>query len=140
MIRRLRKEEHGQALVEMALVLPLFLLLLFGVIEMGRIGHAYISVNNAAGAGGRIASIGGDNLEIDTAIKNAATSLDPESLEIIISTLKNDGTISEHEGDRRSGHEVTVQVSYPVELIIPLISNVIPNPVNVNSSVIMRME
>jgi len=132
MIGRLGKEEHGQALVEMALVLPLFLLLLFGVMEMGRIGYTYITVSNAAGAGGRMATIGGTNPEIETAIKNAASSLSPTSLTITITpTLLS---------QRYSGQGVTVEVTYPVQLIIPLISNVIPNPVVVHSKIIMRLE
>jgi Flp pilus assembly protein TadG len=131
MIRRLRKGEHGQALVEMALVLPLLFLLLFGVIEMGRIGYAYITVSNAARAGGRTATIGGTDLDINSSIKNAAVSLDPASLTITITPLQS---------LRQSGQSVTVQVSYPVLLIIPIISNVIPNPVVVSSSIIMRLE
>lgn len=132
MIRRLREGERGQALVEMALVLPLFLLLLFGVIEMGRIGHAYISVNNAAGAGGRMATIGGLNGDIETAVENAAPSLGLTSQNIIITPTDY--------LQRYSGQGVTVLVTYPVQLIIPLISNVIPNPVVVRSKVIMRLE
>ena len=140
MIRRLRKGEHGQALVEMALVLPLLLLLLFGVIEMGRVGYAYITVSNAAREGGRMATFGQKDPIIKSSIEYAANSLDSESLVIKITTLKTDGTISELEDDRLPGQEVTVDVAYPVQLIIPLISNVIPNPVNVHSSITMRME
>ncbi|KUO78857.1 MAG: hypothetical protein APF81_18270 [Desulfosporosinus sp. BRH_c37] len=131
MIRRLRKGEHGQALVEMALVLPLFFLLLFGVIEMGRIGYSYIAVSNAARAGGRIATIGGSDADITNSINNAAVSLDSASLTITITPLQ---------AHRQSGQAVTVQVTYPVQLIIPIISNVIPNPVVVSSSIIMRLE
>jgi len=131
MIRRLRKGEHGQALVEMALVLPLFFLLLFGVMEMGRIGYAYITVCNAARAGARTATIGGKDLDITNDIDNAAGSLDPSSLTINITPLQS---------QRYSGQGVTVQVSYPVQLIIPIISNVIQNPVVVSSSIIMRLE
>lgn len=131
MIRRLRQGEHGQALVEMALVLPLFFLLLFGVFEMGRVGYAYITVSNAAREGGRIATLGGADLDIKSSIKNAAVSLDPASLTI---------TITPPQSQRQSGQAVTVQVTYPVQLIIPLISNVIPNPVVVSSSIIMRLE
>lgn len=131
MMRRLRKGEHGQALVEMALVLPLFFLLLFGVIEMGRVGYAYITVSNAAREGGRIATIGGTDLNINGSIKNAAVSLDPANLTI---------TITPSQSQRQSGQEVTVQVTYPVQLIIPIISNVIPNPVVVSASIVMRLE
>ncbi|OLN33641.1 TadE family protein [Desulfosporosinus metallidurans] len=131
MIQRFQKGEHGQALVEMALVLPLFFLLLFGVIEMGRIGYAYITISNAARAGGRVATLGGTDLDITTSIKNAATSLDSASLTI---------NITPSQDQRQSGQGVTVNVSYPVQLIIPLISNIIPNPVVVSSNIIMRLE
>lgn len=131
MIRRLRKSEHGQALVEMALVLPLFLLLLFGVVEMGRIGYAYITVSNAARAGGRAATIGATDSEITSSVQNAATSLDQASLTIIITPTQV---------LRVSGQGVKVQVTYPVQLVIPLISNVIPNPVVVTADITMRLE
>ncbi|TGE32429.1 TadE/TadG family type IV pilus assembly protein [Desulfosporosinus sp. Sb-LF] len=131
MIQRLRKGEHGQALVEMALVLPLFFLLLFGVIEMGRVGYAYITVSNAARAGGRTATIGGTDADINNSVQYAATSLDSASLTIAITPTQS---------QRKSGQQVTVKVNYPVQLIIPIISNVIPNPVVVSSSIIMRLE
>lgn len=131
MIRRLRKGEHGQALVEMALVLPLFFLLLFGVIEMGRVGYAYITVTNATREGGRVATLGGTDDQIMTSIKAAATALDSMSLTIIITPL---------EDSRQSGQDVKVDVTYPVQLVIPIISNVITNPVIVSSSIVMRQE
>lgn len=129
MIRMFRSREHGQALVEMALVLPLFILLLFGVFEMGRIGYAYITVSYAAGEGGRVATLGGTDDQIETAIKKAVTSLDLESLK--------DPEITPNE--RHSGQDVTVRVSYTVQLINPLLS-MISNSVEVSSSIIMRME
>lgn len=128
---KLSTGENGQAIVEMALVLPLFLLLLFGVVEMGRIGNAYITVSNAARAGGRVATVGATDSEINSSVQNAATSLDPANLTI---------NITPTQALRQSGQGVTVQVTYPVQLVIPLISNVIPNPVIVSSSIVMRLE
>ena len=128
---KLRREQHGQALVEMALVIPLFFLLLFGVIEMGRIGHAYITVSSAARAGARLATIGGTDLEIREAVLNAAPTLNSSALTV---------EITPNQLNRQSGQGVTVQVMYPVQLIIPIISNVIPNPVVVNSTLNMRLE
>lgn len=131
MIRRLPKGEHGQALVEMALVLPLFFLLLFGVIEMGRVGYAYISVSNAVREGGRVATLGGTDNQIESSIKTAAPALDSISLTIIITPI---------EDNRHSGQEVRIDVTYPVQLVIPIISNVITNPVIVSASIVMRQE
>ena len=43
-----RNEQRGQGLVEFALVLPILLLLIWGVIEFGRILFIYTEVSNAA--------------------------------------------------------------------------------------------
>ncbi len=45
--------EHGQALFEFALVVPLLLLILLGVVEMGITYFGYVAVTNAARAGAR---------------------------------------------------------------------------------------
>jgi Flp pilus assembly protein TadG len=45
--------QRGQALVELAFILPLLVLLMVGAIELGRFCYAAIEVSNAAGAGAR---------------------------------------------------------------------------------------
>jgi len=49
--RRFLRLQSGQALVEMAIVLPFLLLLALGVIELGRYAYIGILVGNAARAG-----------------------------------------------------------------------------------------
>jgi Flp pilus assembly protein TadG len=51
MSRNPRRPERGQALLEMAVVLPLLLLLLLGIIEIGRYAELAIVVANSARAG-----------------------------------------------------------------------------------------
>lgn len=131
MIQKLKKGEQGQALVEMALVLPLIFLLLFGVMEMGRIGYAYLTVSNAAREGARTATIGGSDSDIKNKIGNSAANLDKTRLIIDISPI---------EGYRQSGHDATIKVSYPVDLVIPIVGNIVPNPVVVSSNMVMRLE
>ena len=127
----LHKGERGQALVEMALVIPLFFLLLFGVIEMGRVGFAYVTVSNASRAGVRMATTGGTDQDIQTVVSQAAPTLDQTELTTIITPTQ---------AYRQSGQSVQVQVTYPVHLIIPLISNILPNPFIVSSTLSMRIE
>jgi Flp pilus assembly protein TadG len=51
MFRHRLRESNGQAFVELALVLPIFILLLVGAVEVGRLAYASIEVSNAARAG-----------------------------------------------------------------------------------------
>jgi Flp pilus assembly protein TadG len=51
MLRHNLRENKGQAFVELALILPIFLLLLVGTAEVGRLAYASIEVSNAARAG-----------------------------------------------------------------------------------------
>jgi len=55
--KRRRKSESGQALVEFALVLPILLILLCGIIDFGWIYYNQISLSNAAREGARYAAI-----------------------------------------------------------------------------------
>jgi Flp pilus assembly protein TadG len=52
-----RVVERGQALTEFALILPVLLLLLFGLLDFGRAIYAYNALANAAREGGRTAII-----------------------------------------------------------------------------------
>lgn len=52
-----RRRSRGQALVEFALVIPIFLVLLMAVFDLGRAVFAYNSVTNAAREGARLAIV-----------------------------------------------------------------------------------
>ena len=50
-------DESGASLVEFALVITLFLFLLLGIIDFGRIGHAWVGANKATQLAARIAAV-----------------------------------------------------------------------------------
>ncbi len=56
--RSTRRRRSGQTLVEFALTLPILLLLLFGIIEFGRIFQSWVTLQNAARAAARYATTG----------------------------------------------------------------------------------
>ncbi len=56
-VRKVIKEKRGQALVELALVLPLLILLIIGMMEFGRVFHSYLLITNAAREGARLGVI-----------------------------------------------------------------------------------
>lgn len=71
--RRERRFSAGQALIEMAFMLPAVLLLLLGVIEIGRYAYISILVSNAARAGAAYGARGLNKSGDTTGITNAAT-------------------------------------------------------------------
>src|SRR5689334_25030782 len=52
-----RRDQRGAALVEFVVVLPLLLLLVFGVIDFASVFNDYQSVRQGAGAGERMAVV-----------------------------------------------------------------------------------
>jgi hypothetical protein len=59
--QRGRHKRPGQALVEFALVAPLFFVLLFAIVEAGRFIFYYETLNNATREGARYAIVNGAN-------------------------------------------------------------------------------
>jgi Flp pilus assembly protein TadG len=47
--------DRGQSAVEFALVIPIFLLMVFGILDLGRAVYAYSTLNNAAREAARLA-------------------------------------------------------------------------------------
>jgi Flp pilus assembly protein TadG len=66
-------QDRGQAFVELALVLPIFILLLVGIAEVGRLAYASIEVSNAARAGVAYAAQSHTTAQDTTNIQLAAT-------------------------------------------------------------------
>ncbi len=74
--------EHGQALVEFALVFPIFLLLLFGIIEFAFVFNAQLSLNYATRDAALIAAEAGNNANADCLIlQQVDADLNPPTAE-----------------------------------------------------------
>jgi len=58
-----KRQDRGQALVEAALVLPLFFTIFFGVVDIARVIWANDVVGNAAREGARFASVNGGTIQ-----------------------------------------------------------------------------
>jgi len=73
MLRHRLCKETGQALVELAFVVPIFTILLVGAAEFGRLAYADIEVCNAARAGAAYGSQSHTTAADTTGIQTAAT-------------------------------------------------------------------
>lgn len=116
---RRRNEQSGQAFVELALVLPVLLLLLLGVIQFGNVFRDYIALTDATRVGARQAavsrSIQPESNRIPLVIskvQKAAVNLDKTKMTITVEPVKMDGVTP---GWEESG-DVTVRSTYPFKI------------------------
>jgi Flp pilus assembly protein TadG len=109
MSRRLAlREQQGQTMTEFALVLPLLVLLLFGVIQFGIAFNNYITLTDAVRAGARKAAVSAntDNPETvaEEQVRQSAIGLQEDELDVTVSSTW------EH------GEDVTVTATYPYSI------------------------
>ena len=62
--------EKGQSLVEFALVLPVLVLLVIGMIEFGRVLNVWLIVGNGAREGARYAAVGLSEAKVIQKVKD----------------------------------------------------------------------
>ncbi len=121
--------EKGQTLVEFALVLPILLLLVIGMLEFARVLNAWLIVSNGAREGARYATVGVSEAEVIARVKEACPTLDSDSL--VVEVTGAQGPI---------GSPVAVRVESAIELV-PLIGALFPeNPLPVGAEAVMALE
>ena len=115
------KGEKGQSLAEFVLVLPIFLILVFAIIDFGLGFHAWLTVTNSAREGARLGAVRApaagacDNNpatptnNITCRVRETADSLNQANLSVTVTNAK--GT---------PGSSVVVKTDYDYDLITPL--------------------
>lgn len=128
---RLKIDIRGQSVAELALVLPIFLMIVMGIIEFGFLMSDYVTVVNGAREGARYATIGGTDSEIFQKVIDASPNLQSSGISV---------NIVPDEYNRKSGEDVTVTVEYEANAIMPVFEGILPSIYDVKSSVTMRVE
>lgn len=130
------KREDGQAMVEFALILPVFLLILCGIIDFGWLFYNQLSLNNACREGARYAVVNtaedGNTQSIINHIENSTTTVfanDGVDIEVIYSS-PNDPT---------SG-DITVNLEAQISFFTPVLSSVMGKEKTITSTVVMKVE
>jgi Flp pilus assembly protein TadG len=104
--RRRRAERRGATMVEMAFVLPVFLLLVIGMIEFGRGMMVAALLTNAAHEGARAGVLdGAQSSDVTTAVNGYLTDAKLPNATITVTPNPPSGATA--------GQDVTVTVSLP---------------------------
>ena len=130
-IKRIRiiKNEKGASAVEFALILPILIMLVFGIFQFGIAYNNYIALTHAAREGARLAAvtvITDENIAwFENRVQESAPSVTIESI-----------TLSGQDGD--IGYPVTVTVTGEVlNIEIPLVGSW---PIQLTSTATLRIE
>ena len=109
---RVRNGAPAQELVELAILIPILMLIAFGVLDLGRVFHASITIENAAREGARFGTFD----PFDTAGIVAATQAEAQSSGIDLSSSTI--TVACPDGACGSGLPVRVTIQYPFQLVM----------------------
>jgi Flp pilus assembly protein TadG len=146
---RIKKERRGQAMVEFALVAPVFFLLLFAIIEGGRFVFYYEMLNGATREGARYAIIHGSNAadgcpsgppatgstscdptaaKVKEAVRKAALGLagtgDFSALDVFYCPAAAPKPCGADELTNARGNPVTVRAAYSYRPVMPLLPHI----------------
>lgn len=125
------KDERGQSMVEMALLLPVMLLLLAGIFDFGRVFFSYVHLQMASQETVRLGGLGKTDAEIISFARNYVHIGERDLLQVQVSPVQ---------ATRTPGGYVTVTLVYPVELMTPVLSKLFPSPIILSANSTIRVE
>ena len=109
-----RETSGGQSLVEFTLVLPVLLVILAGLLDLGRLYYAYVAVTDAAAEGARYATMYPQDT---SAIRTRASEATHGPVQIDADQV----TVE------RPGQSIKVTVNYSFTVLTPLVNAMVPD-------------
>lgn len=104
LFRKYEKNERGTTSLELAIILPVLILILFAIFEFGVAYNNYLAITHAAREGARLAAVGNYS---ETVVRERAYPVDPTSVDI------------SYPNGYAHGEPVEVTVRYDYQLEIP---------------------
>jgi Flp pilus assembly protein TadG len=115
---RLWSCRQGSVITGYALSAPLFLLIVFGILDVGRLLYASYTLDNATRQAARVAAVNGadsgspiTDAEVETLVRQKALFLRPDEVAVTVSFAP----------DNRPGSAVTIETAYLFNyLLLPI--------------------
>jgi hypothetical protein len=120
------RRDRGQGLAEFALILPVLLVLILGIFDIGRLVIAYTAITNAAREGARLAVVNQDVPSIEDRVRNQTIIADPTITVEFRETGPNPDAADNAECDPlEAGCIALVHVETTLDVITPVIGNLV---------------
>ena len=146
------RHDAGAAAVEFILVVPILLLLVFGIVNFGYLFGQKLSLNQAVREGARMAVVPGgprtappgsidDFAYIQSQVRGSTGGLISNTGSVNVTVTNSAGTsIPKGCFALNVGDQLTVTATYPASTIFPQFLPGVPNPVNLTSKAVYRCE
>jgi len=122
------RDQRGSSAVELALLLPIALLLLLAFVQVGALATDQLLLTQASRAGAREAAVQPSEEAVADAVRSAAAGLEADRIVVDVVWA----------GER--GSPVTVSVAYEVAMASALAGWLLPDSVTLRASATMRQE
>jgi Flp pilus assembly protein TadG len=149
--------ERGAEAVEFALVVPVFLLLVFGVVDFGYMINHDTMINNASREGARLGALTPVANDIECTVRQSLSTVEtpvvkvaappnycrpsPTLITVTVDCLKpDDSACVTFAADAKSGGTVIVKVDYTHSWITPVGSTIRPGGMVLSKTTKMRIE
>ncbi len=121
--RRKGTGEKGQALVEFALLVPIFLILMFAIVDFGMGFHSWITVTNSAREGARLGAVSATADAIEIRVRQTADLINEDvKMTVTVGCGPSSDPPPTDPCPTQAGDSVVVKVDYEYNLITPLAS------------------
>lgn len=124
--RRRHRDDRGAAALEFALIVPILVMVVFGIVDFGWAMNRDTLVNNAAREGAREGSLNPDATAIATVVRNSLSGVEavgttPSKITVTVTCRKPDNsTCTNFATDAVSGGTVIVTVALNHSWITPV--------------------
>lgn len=126
------KNKKGQAVVEIALLLPILLFLICAILDFGRILYTANTLNMVSQEAVRYSGLGRSDTEVIEFAKDKAAVGNKDKLTV---------TVTPSDTPKRTpGDYVTVKISYSIDYITPLMGEILTSPYIINIQSTIRNE
>ena len=138
-------DDEGAVLIEFALVISLFFLLVFGMVDFGLAINSKTQMTNAGREGARLGTVNLVPSEIEARVREVAAELDQAILTVTVTCEKPDDTSYPCDSTGpvvvETGDSVVVTLDYKYSMITPLPGFIdSDNKIDLKSVTEMRLE
>jgi Flp pilus assembly protein TadG len=118
LLRRFRRNQRGQALVEFALVVPILLIMVMAIIDFGRAWNLHQTITDAAREGARKAVVFDPDVTQDSVLAAVATVISSSGFDPALATV---GFPDGFKTGRGEPTTVTIEMPYRFGFLAPFI-------------------